>query len=138
MRMYLDCVPCIQQQVLRATRLITDYENLQERVLREVLKELLQSDWRTRTTIMATRTQQIIRNITGNRDPYSEVKAKYNKLALNLYPKLKQLVHNSDNPFITALKLSIAGNIIDFGAPKSLDINQTIKNVLNNPLTRIL
>ena len=135
MEMHLDCVPCIQQQVLQASRLVTEDEKLQERILREVLEEILRSDWTTRTTIMATRTQQIIRNITGNDDPYSKPKAKYNQLALDMYPKLQQIVLKSDNPFITALKLSIAGNIIDFGALRSFNIDQTINEVLNAPLT---
>ena len=135
MKMHLDCVPCIQRQVLQATRLVTDDETLQEQVLREVLDEFVKSNWATRTTVMATRTQQIIQSITGNSDPYSEVKAKYNQLALDTYPKLTQLVQDSENPFITALKLSIAGNIIDFGAPGTFDINETIKTVLDTPLT---
>ena len=135
MKMHLDCVPCIQRQVLQATRLVTDDETLQEQVLREVLDEFVKSNWATRTTVMATRTQQIIQGITGNSDPYSEVKAKYNQLALDTYPKLTQLVQDSENPFITALKLSIAGNIIDFGAPGTFDINETIKTVLDTPLT---
>ena len=133
--MHLDCIPCIQQQVLQAARLVTDNEKLQEQILREVLEELIRSDWTTRTTIMATRTQQIIKNITGNDDPYSEPKAKYNQLALEMYPELQRLILNSEKPFSTALKLSIAGNIIDFGALRSFDINQTIRKVLNSPLT---
>ena len=92
MQMHLDCVPCIQQQILQAARLVTDNEKLQERILREVLEELIRSDWTTRTTIMATRTQQIIKNITGNGDPYSDLKEKYNQLALEMYPELQQLV----------------------------------------------
>jgi len=135
MQMHLDCVPCIQRQVLQASRLVTDDEKLHERILREVLEELIRSDWTTRTTIMATRTQQIIKNITGNGDPYSALKAKYNQLALEIYPELQQLVLKSEKPFLTALKLSIAGNIIDFGALRSFDINKTIKKVLNSPLT---
>ena len=88
MEMHLDCVPCIQQQVLQASRLVTEDKKLQERILREVLEELIRSVWTTRTTIMATRTQKIIKDITGNADPYSKLKAKYNQLALEMYPKL--------------------------------------------------
>jgi len=135
MQMHIDCVPCIQQQVLQASRLVTQDEKLQERILREVLEEFLRSDWKTRTTIMASRTQQIITDFTGNTDPYSELKEKYNQLALDIYPKLQNLVLESDEPLFTSLKLSIAGNIIDFGALRSFDINHTIEKVLNNPLT---
>ena len=116
MKMHLDCVPCIQQQVLQAARLATDNEEIQEQILRETLQILLQSDWTTRTTLMATKTQNIISRITGNPDPYSNLKSHYNQLALSLYPDLLAQINGSNNPLLTALKLSIAGNIIDFGA----------------------
>ena len=135
MELHLVCIPCMQRQVLQAARLVTDEKELQEEILRKVLDELLNSDWKTRTTIMATRTREIITEITGNNDPYSEIKIKYNKLALDLYPDLEILVSNSNNPFLTALKLTIAGNIIDFGAPKTFDIKKTIAEVLDSPLT---
>ena len=133
MELHLDCVPCMQRQVLQTARLVTDDIKVQELILRRVLDELLKSDWKTRTTMMAIRTRNIITEITGNKDPYLEVKEKYNQLAMKLYPELKQIVQNSNTPFLTSLKLSIAGNIIDFGALESFDVDETIKKVLNSP-----
>ena len=120
---------------MQTAKLVTDDEEVQEQVLREALKIFLEVDWSIRTTIMATKMQQIITRITGESDPYKSIKSKYNKLALSQYSDYRDLVLSSNDPLLTAIKLSIAGNIIDFGAPNKFDINKTIKDVLENTLT---
>jgi len=66
-------------------------------------------------------------------DPFYDVKKESNQLALDLYPELKKIVNESENPLITALKLSIAGNIIDYGALADFDIKKTLYESLNRP-----
>jgi uncharacterized protein with ATP-grasp and redox domains len=46
---------------------------------------------------------------------------------------LKALVAESDNPLETALRLSIAGNIIDYGTADQYDLAATIERVLAQP-----
>ncbi len=135
MKMHLDCVPCLQRQVVQAARLATNDEKLQEQILRETLQALLQSDWSTRPTIMVATTQNIIAKITGNADPYLTIKSQYNHLALSLYSDLQAQINVSNDPLLTALKLSIAGNIIDFGTSRSFNVNETIIHVLATLLT---
>ena len=45
MKLNLDCIACFQRQALQAVRFISDNEELHEKVLREVTKNLLESDW---------------------------------------------------------------------------------------------
>ncbi len=71
--------------------------------------------------------------LTGNTDLYAEEKQKSNKIALQLYSELKPEVLHSADPFGMALKLSIAGNIMDYGASGNFDIHKTIEKVLNTP-----
>ena len=71
---------------------------------------------------------------------YQKEKSHANELLLNQYSYWKKVVHESNNPFYTAAKLSVVGNIIDYGAhstksdlsvqihdcfQKELKINQT-------------
>lgn len=83
---------------------------------------------------------RIIREETGNPDPYKETKAHCNSLALELYPELKRRVHHADDPFETALRLSIAGNILDFGLGNltrekaARTLADTIEDALNRPV----
>jgi len=55
------------------------------------------------------------------------------KNALFLYPEMKREVSGAKNPFDTAVRLSIAGNIIDFGAGNDFDLPSVIQRVLTQP-----
>lgn len=70
--------------------------------------------------------------LTGIDDPYEMEKSKSNSEAMGLYAVWKNKVLESLDPFSLALKLSIAGNIMDFGAAGNFDINSTIQNVLKS------
>lgn len=70
--------------------------------------------------------------ITGVSDIYLEEKQISNKITLELYHQLKPDVLISSDPFNMALRLSIAGNIMDYGALTDFDIHKTIDKVLNS------
>jgi len=65
---------------------------------------------------------RLIRRLAGDTDPYREAKQRFNQAALALYPELKRQVGCSPHPFETALRLSIAGNIIDLGVNADLKV----------------
>lgn len=69
---------------------------------------------------------------TGNADPYKMEKKQSNELVLKMYEKLKKQIKTATNPFDTALRLAIAGNIIDFAVNDQFDLDGTINNVLNS------
>lgn len=85
------------------------------KVLREALKLAAQMDFRTSPPAMAQQIHRFIRMITGVEDPYLEEKNRFNKQALKLYPELKERIETSVDPLETAVRLAIAGNIIDLG-----------------------
>jgi uncharacterized protein with ATP-grasp and redox domains len=72
----------------------------------------------------------ILRNYTHNPDPYRQEKKENNDQALRMLPGLKKLVQRSTDPFNTALRLAIAGNIIDFAANDNFNLQETIDNAL--------
>lgn len=65
-------------------------------------------------------------------DPYSEEKKNSNRIALKLYEEWKPKVLKSENPFDLALRLAIAGNIMDYGANNNFNIHKTIETVLTS------
>ncbi len=75
---------------------------------------------------------QVLKLYSKNTDPYLEIKKQSNDRVLALYPTLKKLVLESANPFDTALRLAIAGNIIDFGVSNQYDLDATIDKVLKS------
>lgn len=130
MRVNLDCIPCFQRQALQAVRFISDDARLHEQVLREVMKTLLKLKWDSTPPEMAHEVHKIVRSLTKNKDPYKDVKKESNDLVLKMYPELKKRVEGSKDPLRTAIRLAIAGNIIDYGALKAFDLRKTIKEVL--------
>jgi len=137
MRTYFDCIPCAVRQVLDSTRMITDDETVHERVVREVLALWQQVDMRQSPPAIARDVHRIVRRLTGVMDPYLEIKERYNRLALEMYPELKQKVAASPDPFETALRLAIAGNIIDFGTNSGVNedmVTETVTRSLTEPL----
>ena len=137
MRTYFDCVPCFVRQVLDSVRMTTDDEQIQEKVLREALYLGSKMDLSQSPPAMAQKIHRFIREITGVKDPYLEVKNRFNKLALQMYPELKQQVETSADPLETAVRLAIAGNIIDFGVNSVVEQSQVEKAIaesLTEPL----
>jgi len=74
----------------------------------------------------------LLKKYSNNLDPYKEAKKQSNDLVLSMYPDLKEIVFQSENQFETALRLAIAGNIIDYGIGNHFDLQATIDKVLNS------
>lgn len=110
--------------------------------MREVLRLTSEMNLRQSPPAMARKIHQMIRKLTGVQDPYLQIKNRFNKMALEMYPELRERIANSTDPFETAVRLSIAGNIIDLGVKTGLtepQIGETIAQSLTDPLeTRAL
>lgn len=130
MKARLECVPCLLKQSLNATKVVTDDPVVQEKVLRSVMKALLDAPVDYVPPEIARTIYSIVDDTTGCYDPYKSLKMEYNQIAMDMYPDLKDIVAKSDDHLFTAVKLAIAGNIIDFGADIQFDIDETIGDML--------
>ncbi|MCD4772742.1 MAG: ARMT1-like domain-containing protein [Bacteroidales bacterium] len=130
MKTFLDCLPCMMSQALRAGRMATNDE--------KIIKELLDSIGAMIKDIPLENTPpqtgdviyKKVREITGVIDPYKKIKEANIQEALSLYPELKEIIRKSDNKLLTAIRIAIAGNVIDFGVGKDFNIAEDIKNAL--------
>ena len=77
---------------------------------------------------------RMLTKLTGIDDLFAEEKKQSNSIALTLYPKWKKRVAESQNPFDLAMRLSIAGNIMDYGTNHDFDLHTTIHKALNAKL----
>lgn len=137
MRTYFDCIPCFVRQALDSVRLITDDEQVHEQVMREVLRLACKMDLRQSPPAMAQKIHRIIRKLTGVQDPYLQMKNRFNKLALQMYPELRERIEASNDPLETAIRLAIAGNIIDLGVVAKLEESE-VEKAINESLTALL
>ena len=137
MRIYLDCVPCFLRQALDAARLATDDEQIHEKVVREVLRLATELDMNQSPPAIGQQIHRLIRSLVGSDDPYYRVKKQFNSLALKLYPDLRKQIISSNDQLETAIRLAIAGNIIDFGVKSSLSDSE-VKKTINDSLSGYL
>lgn len=128
--MNIDCVICFQKQALRALKDIDDV-NLKQEVLRGVMKMLLDEDWTKTPPELAGKVYKIVNDMSGIEDPYKELKNKSNETILKMFDKLHAECLNSPNPIHHAMKLAVAGNIMDFGAIANFDVHTTIEKVID-------
>jgi len=129
---YLDCYPCFVRQTLQAARMAGADEAQQRDIMCQALDLLGRHSVGTILSPpeIAYRIHKMVRKQTGVNDPYYEAKQVSTQRALALYPELKQVVHQADDPLDAALRISIAGNIIDFGYSQDYDLESTLKRVL--------
>lgn len=134
MKTYFECIPCLFRQTLEAARLTTDDETIHEQVIRKVLRTASEMNPRESSPLMAQRIHRMIRQMTGDNDPYRDIKDRFNYFALELYPELKERIERSIEPLDTAIRLAIAGNIIDSGVNHYIDETQ-VHNAIEHALT---
>jgi uncharacterized protein with ATP-grasp and redox domains len=132
---YLDCFPCMVRQTLEAARMAGADDALQRHIMRQALDLLGQHSVGTVSTPpeIAYQIHRMVRSQTGAEDPYREAKQASTERALALYPELKEIVHQASDPLDAALRISIAGNIIDLGYSPSYDLRSTLDRVLAQP-----
>ncbi|MGQ9732466.1 MAG: damage-control phosphatase ARMT1 family protein [Candidatus Zipacnadales bacterium] len=137
MRAFLDCTACTVKQALRAARYSTDDVALQSRALRAAMVALAESDLSVTPAELAYIALRAIARETGCADPYAAVRRQSNAMALQLYPRLKELVESSLDRLRTATKIAIAGNVIDFGAVgANFNVEKTLECLLCSPFAR--
>ena len=130
MKTYLDCFPCFLNQALRAGRIATDDDKKIKRLLDEVGMMLRDIPLESTPPESGRLLYRKVSEITGNLDPYKKIKSESTKKALSLYPSLKSQIERSKDRLLTAIRIAIAGNVIDFGANWNFDIENEIDEAL--------
>jgi len=130
MRMYLDCIPCFMQQALRAGRMATsDPEKIKE-ILNETGEMVKTISMETTPPEIGMKVYRIVSRVTGIQDPYKNSKQQHIAETKAIYPELEKIVANSDDKLLTAIRIAIAGNVIDLGVKKAFDIVRDVKTIL--------
>lgn len=131
MKAYLDCYPCFFIQALKTARLVISDEKVILQILKDVSVYLSQASFDVTPSEIGLGVYRILSRRTGVEDPYKEVKVKCIQQALSLYPELKKLIETSEDRLMTAVRLSIAGNVIDFGTDSSFDLKLELETILS-------
>ncbi|ODA41028.1 ARMT1-like domain-containing protein [Desulfosporosinus sp. BG] len=136
MNVTLDCIPCYIKQMLNTLA----QTELPEEKMREIIHQTLplfpgldpQGTPAENSTIILRKVNELL----GIEDPFHSAKKESNELALKLLPQLKERIDQSDNPLFMALKIAVAGNIIDMGILKDFDVEGSIQEAMVKDFAR--
>lgn len=130
MQTYLECYPCILRQAIEASRMVGATEAQQRIIVNKTLDILKHIPDGTTPPAIGSRVHRLVREVTGKDDPYESVKGASTSKALGMVSELRSLIDSSKDQLETALRISIAGNIIDFGVNKDYDLWEVVNRVL--------
>lgn len=134
MKTSLDCIPCFLNQALRSGRIATEDEIKIKDVLDEVMMMLKDISLENAPPETGGLVDKKVKEKTGKSDIYKEIKTIFTKKALSMYPSLKNEVKQSKDKILTAIRIAIAGNVIDFGVKSDFDLEKEIKMILKKEL----
>lgn len=130
MKASTPCVPCAIRQAVEIAGRLSNSEEEKRRLLDTALETLKQGV--NYNVSPAEFTHSVLRPIlkaARGRDPYAEEKKHYNRLLMDRFENFRQKVESFHDPLEAAVRLSVAGNMIDFGVFNevgSLDIFETV------------
>ena len=120
--MHTDCIQCFLEQ---ANKLFKKYE-IPDDIAKDIIIRFRSSVKRHKNNFLAPEASclmhRLIKKATCIEDPYSQEKKDYNDLLLSLEKDIRKIIRESENSYQTALLYALAGNIIDFGPPRSFDV----------------
>ena len=119
MKMRGECISCLMRRILME---INEVDPSKEMEVMEACTIKLGEEFRDGVVSAecATKIHGLAYELLGT-DPYIRLKQKSNEQALALFPRAKDFVGNSQDPFRAAVLCAIIGNVLDYGIHKELD-----------------
>ncbi len=133
MKIDLRCIPCNLSSLLRILDVNNAGEEEKKQVVRTFLKEVAEMDWSDTPIDIGRKVGEALKPLFGNHDAFRDVKRLSNRSLMEIYDDLKEELLKLDDPLLGALKLSVAGNIIDVAPGHKIDIHKTMKDALSRP-----
>ncbi|SHJ45836.1 hypothetical protein SAMN05444280_12018 [Tangfeifania diversioriginum] len=131
--MNYECLICQVKSLQQRLEKYEIPEEERDHVVSEMLRKIAFTDLGNSYSPEITRNLLArLRAYSTVEDPYLKEKQEGNNMMLERYDEFRERIRNSENPHDTALRLAIAGNIIDFGPTNHFDVEGTIEKVLNS------
>jgi uncharacterized protein with ATP-grasp and redox domains len=124
-----ECYLCIYTQVFKVTEKFNLDDNKASKVLREGALVLSKYDISYKPPEIAADVYGKISEILGIEDLFENEKKQSIKEALRFKKILKKRLNKSKNPLFDAVKIAVAGNVIDFGVNHEFDLEKEIKKI---------
>jgi len=132
-----ECIPCVLKMCIGAIRNLSLDDGHEKQLYEKVLEipSLRGQFWDITSAEVVELALRTITQATEKEDPFHHLKMEQNKRIMSVYPFLKDLVHTSQDPLYTAVKLAILGNAIDvMVSDGKTSIENSIQGQLEKPL----
>ena len=130
MELFFDCIPCMLKQALEAARKTTSDVEIHDKVVCETINLMTNYKKYRNSPDLAREIHRIVKEQTGIKDPYSEIKEKDLEAAKMVYPYLKDFIQSKENSLYWALKIAATGNNIDAAVYSDIDVKKCIEKEL--------
>lgn len=109
-----ECYSCLERLVYQAAELATEDDEVRRAAVREGLRALRQGFSLDKVTIVvAAEIHDVVKRVTGNPDPYREMKKKEMAVAKEIVAQARV----DGNDFRNCLEFAVLGNSMDFFRP---------------------
>ncbi len=115
MKTCLECIPCFGKQIVEVAGMLEGDEKKQREAVRGMMAAFADFDLDDSPPLFAQRLSRIARPYLEGRDPFHDIKERFNNLAMHILPGLEIRVKEAPDPFGLAARLCIVGNVIDSG-----------------------
>lgn len=126
-----ECVSCIVGQIDKATRLLNLDKKLSNEINKEVEKRSLSFCFKETPPYVAKDVYEFLSLKTGLKDPLEELKQESIRKATTYLPLIEKKIKDSDDKLFTAIKASVAGNVIDFATTKEFCLDKEINSIFD-------
>ena len=130
MELFYDCIPCMIKQALEVARTITNDVEIHDRVMDATIHLMTNYKKYRNSPDLAREIHRIVKEKTGQDDPYAKIKERDLEAAKSVYPYLKNLIQSKGNSLYWALKIAATGNNIDAAVYSDVDVEKCIEEEL--------
>ena len=132
----IDCYLCLLRQSLEAARFATPDESIHRQVVLNGMERVLKENFATPPPVIGRAIHRLIKEVTGNPDPYHAEKIRFDQAMLAQIDPLRKRIADAADPLDMAVRLAIAGNSIDFalGVIKESDVAAAFDQGIARPV----
>ena len=124
---HVDCISCI---IDRANKLADKYLDGKEKkyeFMQKTLEIIKNTEYKKTSPFLTMKVMNQLETIDQVNKDYELKKEEFNRKIMTLSEEFEKFINESQDSFLAALQLSIAGNIIDLGAFDKIDFQMVQK-----------
>jgi uncharacterized protein with ATP-grasp and redox domains len=126
-----ECLTCIFNQALRVTKELGLDEKKTKEVLDASVRMIPSFSYSLTPPQNATPMYEMISKMLDKEDLYYESKHASIQKAKSFIPLCEKLIDESQDQFLTATKIAVAGNVIDLASEVMFDLDEEIYKVMH-------